>query len=91
MAVAMAPHRIRVNAVAFGSVMSSSLQGALREHAEFRADIEDHTPLGRIASPAELAETVQYLASDGSSFLTGQILTVDGGRTLIDPVTAPAH
>ncbi len=91
MAVALAPKRIRVNAVAFGSVMSASLKGALRENADYREDIEDHTPLGRIAAPAELAEAVQYLASEGSGFVTGQILTVDGGRTLLDPVNAPAH
>jgi len=91
LAVALAPHRIRVNAVAFGSVMSASLQDTLRENREYRADIEDHTPLGRIASSAELAEAVQYLACDSSSFMTGQIMTVDGGRTLLDPVAAPAH
>jgi 7-alpha-hydroxysteroid dehydrogenase len=34
---------------------------------------------------------VQYLSCDGSSFMTGQIMTMDGGRTLLDPVAAPAH
>ncbi|WP_050929034.1 SDR family NAD(P)-dependent oxidoreductase [Aestuariivita boseongensis] len=91
MAVALAPMRIRVNAVAFGSVMSASLQGTLRENSEFRQDIERHTPLARIAAPGELADAVQYLASEGSGFMTGQILTLDGGRTLLDPVAAPAH
>ena len=91
LAVALAPYRIRVNAVAFGSVMSASLQGALKEHEEFRQDITRHTPLARIAAASELAEVVQFLASDGSGFMTGQILTVDGGRTLVDPVEAPAH
>ena len=91
MAVALAPRRIRVNAVAFGSVMSASLKGALKGHAEIRDDITDHTPIGRIAGPGEVAEAVQFLASDGAAFVTGQILTVDGGRTLIDPVGAPAH
>ncbi|MFD1158543.1 SDR family NAD(P)-dependent oxidoreductase [Roseovarius aestuarii] len=91
LAVALAPHRIRVNAVAFGSVMSASLKDTLREKKTYRGDIEDHTPLGRIASPAELAEAVQYLACDASGFMTGQIMTVDGGRTLLDPVAAPAH
>ena len=91
MAVALAPHRIRVNAVAFGSVMSASLQGTLKDNAEFRSDIERHTPLARIAAPGELADAVQYLASEGSGFMTGQILTLDGGRTLLDPVAAPAH
>ncbi len=91
LAVALAPHRIRVNAVAFGSVMSSSLKTALKENLEFRDEIEEHTPLGRIASPGELAEAVQYLACDASGFMTGQIVTMDGGRTLLDPVAAPAH
>ena len=91
LAVALAPHRIRVNAVAFGSVMSASLKDTLRDNRDFRSDIEEHTPLGRIASPTELAEAVQYLSSDGSGFMTGQIMTVDGGRSLLDPVAAPAH
>ena len=91
MAVALAPERIRVNAVSFGSVMSASLQGALKEDSGIRERIIDHTPLSRIASAGELAEVAQFLASDGSGFMTGQILTVDGGRTLIDAVDSPAH
>ena len=91
MAVALAPHRIRVNAVAFGSVMSASLKEKLRDNDEFRSDIIEHTPLGRIAGPGEVSDAVQYLASDASSFVTGQIMTVDGGRTLIDPASSAAH
>lgn len=91
LAVALAPERIRVNAVAFGSVMSASLKDALRDNREFRSDIEAHTPLGRIASPAELAGAVHYLASDASGFMTGQIMTIDGGRSLLDSVSVPAH
>ena len=91
MAVALAPHRIRVNAIALGSVMSASLNGALQENEEFRDEITGATPLSRIASPSELAEVAQFLASDGSSFMTGQVLTVDGGRTLVDAADAPAH
>ena len=34
---------------------------------------------------------MQFLAADGSGFMTGQVMTVDGGRTLLDPVAAPAH
>ncbi|CUH83532.1 SDR family NAD(P)-dependent oxidoreductase [Thalassovita mediterranea] len=91
MAVALAPNRIRVNGLAFGSVMSNSLKETLRENGEFRDEIENRTPLGRIAAPTELTEAAQFLASDASGFMTGQIMTVDGGRTLMDPVTAPAH
>lgn len=91
MAVALAPYRIRVNAVAFGSVMSASLKGSLKTNGDFRDEIEEHTPLARIASPTELAEAAQFLASDSAGFVTGQILTVDGGRTLIDAVNCPVH
>jgi len=91
LAVALAPHRIRVNAVAFGSVLSASLVNALKEHDEYRGDIESHTPLKRIAAAGELAEAAQYLACDASSFVTGQVITVDGGRSLLDPVAVPAH
>lgn len=91
LAVALAPKGIRVNAVSIGSVLSASLQNALKEEPDWRGVIEAGTPLGRIAPATELVETVQYLAADASSFMTGQILTVDGGRGLIDAVTAPSH
>lgn len=91
LSVSLAPHRIRVNSIAFGSVMSASMQATLKDNRSYRADIEEHTPLGRIAAPTELTETAQYLASEASGFMTGQILTVDGGRTLLDPVAAPVH
>jgi 7-alpha-hydroxysteroid dehydrogenase len=91
MAVALAPHRIRVNAVSLGSVMSASLKSQIKENDELRGEIIDATPLSRIASPSELADVAQFLASDGSGFMTGQILTVDGGRSLLDAAEAPAH
>lgn len=91
MAVVLAPKGIRVNAVAFGSVMSASLRGSLDDNPGYRAEIEQCTPMGRIADASELAETVQFLASDASAFMTGQIVTVDGGRSLLDPAQVPAH
>jgi 7-alpha-hydroxysteroid dehydrogenase len=91
LALALAPKRIRVNAVSFGSVMSASLQGALKDNSELREEIVDHTPLARIANAHEVAEAVQFLASEGAGFVTGQILTIDGGRTLLDAVSTPAH
>ncbi len=91
LAVAFAPHAIRVNAVAFGSVMSASLQGSLKDHDDMRDAIVHNTPLSRIASPGEVSDAVQYLASDAAGFVTGQTITVDGGRTLIDPADVPVH
>nr|WP_319248224.1 SDR family oxidoreductase [uncultured Celeribacter sp.] len=91
MAVALAPNRIRVNAVAFGSVLSASLKDTLADNPDYRNEIIAKTPLRRVAPATEVAETVQYLASECSCFMTGQILTVDGGRTLVDPVDAPTH
>jgi 7-alpha-hydroxysteroid dehydrogenase len=91
MAVVLAPKGIRVNGVAFGSVMSASLQDTLQDHPEYQDVITASTPMGRIAAAAELAETVQFLASDAAAFMTGQIVTLDGGRSLLDPVQAPAH
>ena len=90
MAVTLAPHRIRVNAVSVGSVMSASLQRALREHGDFRGDMKSIAH-GSYCACDRVVETVQYLASESAGFMTGQVLTVDGGRTLIDPVSAPVH
>jgi 7-alpha-hydroxysteroid dehydrogenase len=91
LSVSLAPHRIRVNSIAFGSVMSASMQSTLKDNRSYRQDIEAHTPLCRIASPTELTEAAQFLASDASGVMTGQIMTLDGGRTLLDPVAAPVH
>ena len=91
MAVALAKHRIRVNAVSFGSVMSASLQDKLRENPDFRKEIESHTPTGRIAPASDVVEAVHFLASNAAGFITGQVINADGGRSLIDPVSVAAH
>jgi 7-alpha-hydroxysteroid dehydrogenase len=91
MAIELSQHNIRVNAVAFGSLMSASLQSALKENPEYRQEIEHKTPLGWIASANEVVEATQYLASDASRFMTGHIMTLDGGRSLVDSVKASAH
>ena len=88
LALALAPYRIRVNGVSFSSVMSHELKCALRDNQDLRDQIISGTPLGRIGAADEVAETVHYLVSEGSRFVTGQIITVDGGRSLADPVTA---
>jgi len=91
LAVALAPPRIRVNAVAFGSLMSASLQESLNETDGLRQEIRECTPMGRIASAREVTSAVQFLASDGAGFVTGEVMTIDGGRTLLDSVSTAAH
>lgn len=91
LAVSLAKERIRVNAIAIGSVMSASLQNRLKDDTATRAAMIGVTPLGRIADAQEIAEVAQFLSSGSSGFITGQIITVDGGRTLIDPLDAAVH
>jgi 7-alpha-hydroxysteroid dehydrogenase len=91
LAVSFAEHNIRVNAIAIGSVESANLRNVLDEDPDLRESMEKATPLGRIAEAKEVAEVAQFLASGSSGFMTGQIITVDGGRTLIDPLDTPAH
>lgn len=88
LALTLAPHKIRVNGVSFSSMMSHELKSALKEDADLRDQIIAGTPMGRIAGAEEIADTTLYLVSEGSRFVTGQIITVDGGRCLADPVTA---
>jgi 7-alpha-hydroxysteroid dehydrogenase len=91
LAVSLAKDRIRVNAIAIGSVMSANLQNVLRQDDDLRERMTNITPMGRIAEAQEVAEVAQFLATDSASFVTGQILTVDGGRTLIDPLDTAVH
>ena len=91
LAVGFAEHRIRVNAIAIGSVISANLERLLSDDEGVGEDMAKATPLGRLAEANEICQTAQYLASDASSFVTGQILTVDGGRTLFDPLKRVEH
>lgn len=90
LALSLAPKRIRVNGLRFASIMSEQMRGALKEHQRenLRAKVLAATPMGRIGTPAEAAQAVLFLASPEASFITGQILTVDGGRSLSDAVPA---
>ncbi len=91
LAVAFAPHEIRVNAVALGSIMSGSLHALVAENDDLRDEVIAATPLGRIGEADEAAQAALFLASPCASFITGQILAVDGGRSLLDRMTSLAY
>ncbi|WP_108783246.1 SDR family NAD(P)-dependent oxidoreductase [Pontivivens insulae] len=90
LAVALAKDGVRVNGIALGGVMTGHLKDALKEREELREELTAVTPLGRIGDAEEAAEAALFLASDKASFITGQILSVDGGRTNLDPLDSPS-
>lgn len=87
LALTLAPKHIRVNAIAIGGVPGGSLAEALPSVEDLPETLAGVTPLGRTGLPGECAEAALYLASPAASFVTGQILGVDGGRSLPDPLT----
>lgn len=70
--------RIRVNAIAVGSVATSALDIVLTND-ELRERMERATPLGRIGDPEDIAAAVLFLASPAGGYITGKIIEVDGG------------
>jgi 7-alpha-hydroxysteroid dehydrogenase len=87
LALALAPYRIRVNALAVGGVPGQSLAAALPGVPDLQEAIAEITPLGRVADPADFADAALFLAAPAAGFVTGQVISVDGGRTLVDPLS----
>jgi 3-oxoacyl-[acyl-carrier protein] reductase len=75
----IASRNIRVNVVAPGYILTD-MTGELDENV--LKSIEDVTPLGRGGEPEEIAAVVQFLASDASSYITGETIRVDGGMAM---------
>jgi NAD(P)-dependent dehydrogenase (short-subunit alcohol dehydrogenase family) len=71
---------VRVNAIAPGLV-ETRFAATLVEDEELRGRFVDRAPLGRHAQPHEIAGAAMYLLSDASSYVTGQVIVVDGGMT----------
>ncbi|HSJ93307.1 MAG TPA: SDR family NAD(P)-dependent oxidoreductase, partial [Gaiellaceae bacterium] len=72
---------IRVNAVCPGTVDSPWVRRLVEEVGESLDALRARQPLGRLGTPEEIAEAVVYLASDRAGFVTGSVLTIDGGLT----------
>lgn len=70
--------RVRVNAIAVGSVATSALD-IVMTNDDLRTQMEANTPLGRIGDPEDIAATVLFLASPAGAYLTGKIIETDGG------------
>jgi NAD(P)-dependent dehydrogenase (short-subunit alcohol dehydrogenase family) len=81
LAVELAPSGIRVNAIAPGLV-DTRFAAAIVANADLIEMEKQRTPQRRYAQPDEIAGAALYLASDAASFLTGQTLVIDGGRTI---------
>jgi NAD(P)-dependent dehydrogenase (short-subunit alcohol dehydrogenase family) len=84
MALALADKGIRVNAVAPGTIATELAAKAVLTSDEAKAKIMMRTPMKRLGEPSEIADTVAYLASDAASYITGEIVVVDGGRMTLN-------
>ena len=83
MALALADKGVRVNAIAPGSIMTEMLQTVMTDDA-MRRTILSRTPMGRCGDPDEIAKVAVFLACDDSSYMTGEVVTVDGGRMTLN-------
>lgn len=85
MALALAPHGIRVNAIAPGSIETEMLR-AVNADAAGRERMLSRTPLGRIGGAEEIAGVAAFLAGADASYVTGEVVVADGGRLALNYV-----
>jgi NAD(P)-dependent dehydrogenase (short-subunit alcohol dehydrogenase family) len=88
MALALADHRIRVNAVAPGTIATELAAKAVLTSEAAKNRIMSRTPMKRLGQAQEVADTVAWLASDAASYITGEIVVVDGGRMALNYTVA---
>jgi NAD(P)-dependent dehydrogenase (short-subunit alcohol dehydrogenase family) len=81
MAVDLAPHNVRVNALAPGVTITNLTRRRVEEDAEYRRWAIERIPLGRFAQPDDMVGAAIFMASDESAYMTGATLVVDGGYT----------
>lgn len=77
-----AAHGVTVNAIAPGPFLTDANRRWIGERPAFEAEVADSIPMGRWGRPEEIGPLALYLASDASSYMTGSILTLDGGKLL---------
>jgi len=83
MALALAAHGIRVNAIGPGSIETDILKTIVNT-PQTKQTVLSRTPLGRLGSPDEIAKIAVFLASDDASYITGQTVYADGGRLALN-------
>ncbi len=84
MALSFADKGVRVNAVAPGTIATELARAAVLTSDEAKARIMMRTPMRRLGEPSEIADVVAFLLSDASSYVTGEIVVVDGGRMTLN-------
>ena len=84
MAVALAPHGIRVNGIGPGTILTELARTAVLGNKEAEGKVLSRTPMGRMGEPEEIAAVAAFLASDAASYLTGQTIYPDGGRLALN-------
>jgi len=88
MALALADHGIRVNAVAPGTIATELAQRAVLGSEEAKQRIMSRTPMKRLGEPREIADVCAFLISSASSYITGEIVYIDGGRMTLNYTVA---
>jgi NAD(P)-dependent dehydrogenase (short-subunit alcohol dehydrogenase family) len=84
MALSLVDHGIRVNAVAPGTIATELAAKAVLTSEDAKKKILSRTPMKRLGEPSEVADVVAWLASDASSYVTGEVVVVDGGRMALN-------
>lgn len=84
LAVALAARGIRVNAVAPGTIRTAATERGILSNEAVHRKILSRTPAGRLGEPEEVASVICFLASRDASYVTGQVIFIDGGRTALN-------